>query len=1093
MQVRVLGPLEVVIGEGVATPPGAGERSLLALLALRAGRVVPADQLVDALWGEALPANPQNALQLRVSKLRRWLASVGAPDGIVATRPPGYVLDLPAADVDALAVGEALSAARAATAGRPGEAVDLYRSVVDRWRGPALCDLPEADWTVAEGRRLEELRLAATEELVDAELALGRHRELLDLLDGLVAEHPLRERFHAQRMLALYRAGRQADALAAHQQLRGVLADELGLDPSSEVQALELAIIQQDPSIAAPAEPAKVDEAVPNLPAATVAVLGRDELVDRVEHLVAEHRVVTCTGPGGTGKTTLALEAARRMADRFRQAAWLVTLAATDDDEQVATQVAAAFRLPVTDALPGESDAARLARQLGSREALVVLDNCEHVLAGAATVTRELMARCPGIRVLATSREPLGVPGELRLPIPPLEVPEPDAGPSTLQRSPSVALFLDRARALDPGFEAAGGELEAVGVICRQLDGLPLAIELAAARTTVLSPTRIAERLGDQMSLLSSGPRTADDRHRTLRATVAWSHSMLSPSEQIVFRRLSVFRSPWELDAAEQVVSGDGVEPGEVLDIVASLVDRSLVARVAPGDGEPRFRMLETIRQFAEAELEGSGEGPSTTLRQVERLVAFAEEADRHLRTAAQVPWLRRIEGQLDDLRHALRVCEQDPDRLGVMGLRLATALGWFWYLDDHESGRRHLHRLLEVHEVPLELRARAWMALSLAERPSACIVHPGEVSADAARRATDAFEALGDRRSAALAQVYAAVEGIRSADPDAALAVLVRAERELEAADDDWGRALVGFVRMEILVRLGSGAEAIEHGERAAQEFVRLGDRWGLSAIRSHQSGHLRLLGRLDEAVEASRESLEVAREVGLHNNVQMVGAELGLLHARRGDGEAAHTELLAARAHGRRWGLHGSDAAVHLGHGHLARWDGHFDEAAAEYEEAARLAEGGVAPDWFVAEVHDGLGIARRLVGDIEGARAAHTRVIELAHRTREPRLLAVALEGFAGVAVAEGRTSDGAQLLGAAAAIRERFDRPADPLDRLDLDDLTARIDGDLPPGEREAAVESGRRLLAAAPGGWPDVKELPGAASVMPDATSVSHRA
>jgi predicted ATPase/DNA-binding SARP family transcriptional activator len=1060
MQVRLLGPLEVAVDGASGAPPGTGERSLLALLALRGGRVVPVDHLVDALWGEELPANPQNALQLRVSKLRRWLAGLGIDPAVLATRAPGYLLDVSPAAVDALAVVDEVAAARATAAGgATAMAAERYRAALARWVGPPLCDVPATDWAAAEATRLDELRLAALEEVLELDLAAGRHRHVVEELDQLVAAHPLRERFHAQRMLALYRSGRQADALAAYQHLRTVLAEELGLDPSAEARELEVAILQQDPALDLEAAAPAASE-LPTLPERVASFRGREHDVDELERLLGQERLVTCTGPGGTGKTTLAVEAARRLANHFPAGAWFVPLAGVGAAEDLAAQVSTALGLPATELAAGESPDDRLARQLGARHALVVLDNCEHLVDPSAVLVERLLERCPNVRVLATSREPLQVLGEVRYAVPPLATPSATAAEDQLRGSPSVQLFLDRALALDRTFAADGSTLGFVADICRRLDGLPLAIELAAARTTTLSVEEIAARLGDHLALLTGGGRTAAARHQTLRATVAWSHDLLSPEEQVLFRRLSLLRSPWDLATAEAVVGGPGIADDSVLDLVGSLVDRSLVVRA---EGR-RFKMLETIRQYGEQELVAAGEEEVVRLRLLDHLTALAAEADPALRTGEQVRWLERLRAVNEDLRQALAFCEDDLAHHGADGLRLAGALGWFWYLGDHEEGARHLHRLLTTPDVPDDVRGPALLAVAMVERPSACIVHPSEVGARAASEAREVLRRSGDTGGAALAQVLAAVEGVRGTGIDEALAALEQATREL-AADDEWTRALVDFVRMEILMRRGSGDEAMAHGERAVTTFARLGDLWGLSAVRSHMGANLRLLGRVDAALDAYEAAMAVAQDVGLHNTLQMVGAEIGILRAAVGDAEGAHRQLTRARVHARRYGYRNGIAAGHLGHGHLARWAGDPEGAGREYEHAARELRDG-ASLFFVAEAYSGLGFCAEVTGDRAAAAAAHDEVADIARRIQEPRLVALALEGFAGIHLLDGDPSGAAVRLGQAEELRRRHDRPANGLERADIERLRGAVDEVLPAGPRDRAMERGRQAVRGA---------------------------
>lgn len=1061
MQIQLLGPLVVTVQGDSGAPPGIGERALLARLALHPGRVVSVDTLIDDLWGEDLPANPSNALQLRVSKLRRWLTQLGANASVLATRAPGYLLDVADSTVDARAALDELVQSRAAVAqGSSAVAVERFRAALARWVGTPLADLLGLEWAEAESARLEEVRVGALEEVLDLELALGRHRTVLDELDRLVVLHPLRERFHAQRMLALYRNGRQADALAAYQELRRLLGEELGLDPSDELRRLEGAILSQDPELDVPA--AESDAATliaPELPRRVATFRGREADLEELGGLLEPGSIVTCTGPGGTGKTTLAIEAARSAAVRFSSGAWLVPLAAVGEGGDLAAVVTAAVGLSAAPLDRDEDAADRVARQLGARQALLVLDNCEHVIDAAARLVEVLSARCPGLCILATSREALQVSGEVRFAVAPLGVPEEDADADDVAGAPAVQVFVDRARALDRAFDPST-DLGSIAAICRRLDGLPLAVELAAARTTALSLADIAVRLEDQLGLLTGGPRTADARHQTLRATVRWSYDLLSEDEQRALRRLSVFRSSWDLAAAEAVCADGALQAGRLLDVVSRLVERSLVSRAAPD----RFRLLETIRQFAASELAVSGEDEELAARHLAHMVELAESNDPHLRHGDQVRALETLRSANPDLRQALAFSEAHLDTHGATGLRLAGALGWFWYLGDHEEGRRHLRRLLAVTDVTPEIRGRGLLAVSAVERPSACIVHPNEVCAEAARGAAAAFAEAGNRRQRALAEVLAAVEGVRGLDTDAALASVDDAAAEFTASGDEWGLALVEFIRMEIGMRIDDGRDAIAHGERAAAAFARLGDLWGLSSVRGHQGANRRTLGDLDGALASYETALGVAREVGLHNSVQLLGAEISLLFAVLGDAESAHRALDAARAHARRHGYRGAIAAAHLVHAHLARWAGNLPGAREEYANASQEMAS-VNSMQFLVEATSGLGFASEELGDLDAARAAHDEVVRIAGTLTEPRVLAVGLEGRAALAAARGEFVAATELLGRAAAVRDEHHRPPNPLESRDIARVESMTRAGLADDDWAAAHSRGRTTTGA----------------------------
>ena len=692
MDFRILGPLEVHEA-GRAIPIAEGrERALLAILLVHANEPVSTDELIEELWGEHAPAAPRKGVQIQVSRLRK---SFGDCSTRVVTRPNGYLLHVEPGELDLDRCERLAQEGREALASdNPGRAADQLREALALWRGSSLADFAFDSFAQAEIGRLSELRLALLEDRIDADLGCGRHAELVGELETLIGEQPLRERLRRQLVLALYRSGRQAEALEAYQAARAMLDEELGLDPTPALRELEQAILTHDAGLQAPAAPAPLVSRMPSPPTPTI---GRDDDRDAIEELFhrADQRLVTLTGPGGVGKTRLAIDVARRLEPLYPDGAWLVSLAATAQGEHVPSAIAQA--LDVTP-VRGESAMAACERFLGPKRGILVLDNFEHVLSAASLVS-DLLIACPGLRVLATSREALQLQAEHRYAVSSLQVPE-DGAPEEVAQATAGALFVERAKTRDRAFKLTAANAEAVASVCRRVDGLPLALELAAARMTVLGPEELDARLAGAMDALGSGPRDAPARQRTLRATLEWSHRLLSAPEAAAFASFAAFAGGATVEAAEEVTGAD-------LEVLEGLVEKNLLLRESG-----RVLMLETVRTYAGELLERDDRSSEVRLRHCRHFVAFAETATPHLRTHSEPEWMLRLDAETDNFRAALdwALREGQP----ALAVRLAGRLRAYWeFRGASVEGGRWLRAAIEAanDEVPLEDLARAFRA----------------------------------------------------------------------------------------------------------------------------------------------------------------------------------------------------------------------------------------------------------------------------------------------------------------------------------------------------------------------------------------------
>lgn len=626
--VRLLGPVDLVDGAGTVRSPASDlRRTLLALLAMRAGAVVSSDWLLEHAWGGEPPESGLRALRFHISRLRKELGG----NGLIETRPGGYRLAVSSDEVDALAVeGRARAAKREPDR---GVAVHLYSELLAMWRGPPFVDVAPCATLDDEAGRLEALRLAITEDQFQARLDAGGDRELVADLTRAAAQHPLREAMWTMLVTAQYRAGLQADALRTYEQLRMMMAETLGLDPSPELHDLQRRVLQHDPSLLGGTYLGR-GARQGNLPAPATALIDGDGRLELARSLLEDHRLVTLTGTGGIGKTRLAVELGWSCVDDFDDGVWMVELAPVSNADALDAAVASALGIR---SQQNSTLIESIVDWFVGRDLLLIIDNCEHVLASVGRLLRVLLNRCPTVKIIATSREPLGLAGER---VHRIDVLNP--------ASDGVALFVDRATASDSSFVLRNDELDTVREICARLDGLPLAIELAAARIRSMAPVDLVRRLDDRFKLLRGG----FDHHETLQMTVEWSYHLLSEDERVLFDRLSVFAGGFGLRAAEAVCTADTIDEPDVVDLMRNLVDKSMILAERHLQGT-RYRMLETLRQFAEHRLEEGDSAPTLRERHLHHYVTVAEEADTLFRGAEQVTGAEMFEREWDNLRRA--------------------------------------------------------------------------------------------------------------------------------------------------------------------------------------------------------------------------------------------------------------------------------------------------------------------------------------------------------------------------------------------------------------------------------------------------------
>ncbi|MDQ3384536.1 MAG: hypothetical protein M3503_00760 [Actinomycetota bacterium] len=669
MEIRVLGGIEVLVGGHPRHLDGRSQRLVLAVLLVHRRAVVPLDLLVDAMWGDFPPPTARATMQTHVSKLRRALAGVDAIE--VRTVAPGYILDVGAGHVDADRFEIAVARARDLPAASV-ERIAVLDQALASWRGAAFAEFADDPWARGEAARLEELRLVAVEERVDARMAVGGHADVVGELGSLLEQHPFRERLWGQLMLALHRSGRQGEALRAANLLRCRLREDLGLEPSPELRDLERAIAADDLRLRLPAARETAEDARPprrtaHLPAAATELVGRREDLIELSGLLPATRLLTLAGPGGVGKSSLAVALAHREQALDRSSVRFVELASVRDETAVA---AAAAEVLDIERRPGRSLEESIIDVLRSREMLLVLDNCEHVLDAVGRLVHQLIRWCPDVRVLTTSREPIGMAGEVVWPVLPLEVPSThDATPDDVARSPAVQVFVARAREVVPAFRLTDAEAPAIAELCIQLDGVPLALELAAARMASMSPGQLADRLHERFVLLGGG-HARDPRHRTLVDLVQWSYELLSPTEQSLFDRLSVFVGGFDLGSAEEACGVGGFTPGEVATPLAHLVEKSLVVA---DPGRRRYRQLETLRQYGAERLATRPEESLVRRSHVATFVTLAERAGAAMETPAEQVIAAQLDVEFGNLRAAVSTALDVGDADSALRLVAAT------------------------------------------------------------------------------------------------------------------------------------------------------------------------------------------------------------------------------------------------------------------------------------------------------------------------------------------------------------------------------------------------------------------------------------
>ncbi|MGN9781737.1 AfsR/SARP family transcriptional regulator [Nonomuraea sp. ZG12] len=1070
LRVRLLGTLEVRRGDAVVAVPGARLRGLIVRLALAGGRPVASGVLVAALWPQDLPADPANALHSLVSRLRRLLGEAGA----VTQSEGGYRLGVAEDDVDALRFERLAAHGRdrlragdpRAAAGPLSEAIALCGepsvitpaalhgepSVITaaHLRGePSVTTAAAlrgessviAAVAPAVATRLARTAVEACADLAEAELALGRADDAATRLTALLAEHPADERLAGLQMDALAAQGRQADALDLYERVRETLADRLGADPGTALRERHLRLLQSPAPAPAPASAPEVRREAPasNLPAALTSFIGRDDDLARIDALFTRGRLVTVVGPGGAGKTRLAVEAGRRHRHEYPDGTWLVDLAAVTEPAKTGAAMLAAIGLRGTGLFEASgrmraegSELDVLADQLSGRESLLVVDNCEHLIDAVAHLVAALLPRCAGLRVLATSREPLAIDGEALVPLGPLALPDPGDGLDDLRRSASVRLFTERAAAVRPGFGIDERTRADVVRLVRGLDGMPLALELAAARLRTLSLAELAAGLSDRFRLLTTGSRTASPRHRTLRAVIAWSWDLLSENERTVAERVSVLPGGVTPESAAAVCAGTTVLPGEVPELLAALVDKSLL-QLAPDAG--RYRMLETLREYGIERLADQGALDAVRDLAARHLADLVAREEPLLRGPDQLAALRVLRTEYDNALAALRhLCDTGNATAAVT---LAMDLSWYWQiLGRHADAVYWQGEALALPAAGHTLDRDTAETVFLLNRINA----RSPLTAERLHENETALRALADRLLAhpslpGFAGVLAAITLHFLREHEASRALVQR----LADGPDVWLSGLAHMFRASFAEDQGDLDQVRVDVAAALDAFGRAGDRWGLATALPMRALLRQYDGDLDGALADLREARAQAREVGSLSLADEIFLDVRWidLHLRRGEDARARAMLDAVRERAERSAspelvvlVTALEAGTWLRLGDPDRAQTRIEAAEAEMTggspaiapSASGSPVGGGHGQVIVSSVRASLCLRR---GDAEGAEAALVRAYGAALEGGDLPIMAMVAVTEAELAALRGRYRDMALLLGAAARLRGTHD--------------------------------------------------------------------
>ncbi|HEX7307904.1 BTAD domain-containing putative transcriptional regulator [Lentzea sp.] len=1009
VRVAVLGPLEVHVDGAPAQLAGNRVRAALCRLAVAVPHPVGVDELIDAVWDGSPPGGAAHALQSLVTRLRAALGDSGS----VLMDSRGYRMPLTRDAVDALLFQDLLSRGRRAVReGDDGSALTAFEQALALWRGPALTGVPDAPYVPGLTAELENLRLDAAAGRFAAALSLGRADDVVADLRKVVDEHPLREDFAAQLITALAATGRGGEALTGYDRIRRELAGQLGADPGPELRDLHLRLLGGELT------PAPARRRPPRgLGTPLTSFVGRETELDRVRSSVAAHRLTTLVGPGGAGKTRLATEVARG----GQGEAWMVELAPVTSGTGVARAVLDALGLREARLRPdqsGQDDRERVLDAVSEATGLLVVDNCEHLLDSVAELVADVVAAAPGVRVLATSREPLGLTGEALVPVPPLALPPPTAGVEEAVRYPAVRLFLDRASAARPGFVLDDTTVEDVVAVVRGLDGLPLAIELATARLRVLPVAEVARRLSDRFRLLTGGDRAGLPRHRTLRAVVDWSWELLTEPERALAERLAVFPGGVTEEAAAAVCADELVPAEDVGELLMTLTEKSLLR--TRHDVPLRYRMLETLREYGLERLAEQGLAGTARDRHAGYFANLVDELEPVLRGRDQLGALATLRAEEPNIVAARRhLFDSGRLRDSVM-MTLATA--WLGRItgDTHEAG--WLDELVAAHDgvdEPHLVHAEALRVMSTLDEGR-------DVGGDEVRHRL--ADLLRRRRVNPVPSPYGSLDAVLAILP--ALAGLAD-DGEAGTSPDPWIRAVRHVAAANRAENSGDSDRVRREAELAQREFRATGDRWGI-AVALRTRAQLRVVdGDLPGALADLEAARSAAEELGATDDARFLALRIAWLLWSLGRTAEARRELTGIRSGGGKpWRGGEADLVVDATTAGIEWTDGHHDtalqladqvRARLRAEDAAKPVRGHVVTTVLGAVAVVYAVAAERWPERLDDALDCLGQAHPAALRTEDSPVIALLAPGLAQAAAALGRPGDAAEVLGAAARLR------------------------------------------------------------------------